>query len=333
MRNNLLYLTIGLGLLLGACSKPNPELPKGDDAPIAISVKVRDFARNATETRAVETAPGSASEQQIDNLYLLLFEKTGTNPKRYYVSGATFSGGTWSTSEQKITLQLTQRQAGERQVYIIANVDNALKTKLDAVTSVTELTSTVYREIAKPWSPNIQSPILMSGSKSHNFKANYQLKFVELTRAVAKVELTIKLTSKFYSMDVNAIRYRLVDFDKRAYVIKPNTKPDNLVNSSSFSFPKITDWSKWGNSLNSTPTLDFGFGYKEVGSGIVTNLVELKVITYINERDSKGAKMELVLYPEDAGTLPPPEFGPEFYAIPLPDKIERNHWYKYDIEI
>lgn len=331
MRNNLLYLAIGLGLLLGACSKHNTEQrPTSGDAPISISMKVGDFTRN---TRAADTDPGSASERQIDNLYLLLFENTGTNPKRYYVTGATFIGGTWSTSEQKITLQLTQRQAGMRQIYIIANVDNALKIKLDAVNSITDLTNTVYREIAKPWSPDIQSPILMSGNKSHDFNANYQLKFVELTRAVAKVELTIKLSHKFYSMSVDAIRYRFVDLDKRTYAVKPNTKPDNVVSSSTTLFPNITAWSQWGNSLNLNPTADFGFGYKEMSAGGTTELVELKVITYINERDTKGAKIELALYPEDLGILPPPEFGPEFYAIPFPDKIQRNHWYKYDIEI
>ncbi len=328
MRNNLLYLTIGLSLLLGACSKKSVEQPEGSDAPIAISVRVNDFTRNLS-TRAVDTDPGSASEQKIDNLYLLLFEKDGTNPKHYDVSGATFSGGTWSVAEQKITLQLTQRQAGERKVYIIANVDNALKSKLNAVTSITDLTNTVYREIATPWSPDIKSPILMSGNKEHNFKTNYQLKFVELTRAVAKVELTIKLTPKFYAMDVNAIRYRLVDWDKRAYAVKPNTKPDNLTSSASTLFPNLIGWSQWSNTLNATPTPDFGFGYREMGG----NLIELKLITYINERDSKGAKIELALYPEDAGMLPPPEFGPEIYVLPFPDKIERNHWYKYDIEI
>jgi hypothetical protein len=35
----------------------------------------------------------------------------------------------------------------------------------------------------------------------------------------------------------------------------------------------------------------------------------------------------------DDGPLPPPEFGPELYRLPLPEKIERNNWYRYDIEI
>ncbi|WP_394358364.1 hypothetical protein, partial [Porphyromonas gulae] len=29
----------------------------------------------------------------------------------------------------------------------------------------------------------------------------------------------------------------------------------------------------------------------------------------------------------------PPEFGPELYRLPLPEKVLRNHWYKYEVEI
>ncbi|PVZ04547.1 hypothetical protein C7382_1322, partial [Porphyromonas loveana] len=33
------------------------------------------------------------------------------------------------------------------------------------------------------------------------------------------------------------------------------------------------------------------------------------------------------------GNLPPPEFGPELYRLPLPEKVIRNNWYKYDLTI
>lgn len=329
MRNKLLYLIFGLSLLLGACSKEDVVTPNEGNNPIEITFSVSSFTKGADKMRGIVNDQGSLLERKVENLYLLLFKNDGTNPKRYYINAGTFADGTWSTVDNKITLNLTQKQAGERQVYIIANVDNGMKTKLDAVNSVADLTKTIYMTTVQPWSPNIKSSFLMSGNKSHNFNTNYQLKTVPLIRAVAKIELTIKLSSKFYSMKVDDIRYRFVDFDKKTYVIKPNTKPDDLVSSSNSVFPNIADWNKWGASLNMTPIPDYGFGYKEQGD----NLVELKVITYINERDNKGAKIELALYPEDTGILPPPEFGPEFYAIPFPDKIERNHWYKYDIEI
>ena len=56
-------------------------------------------------------------------------------------------------------------------------------------------------------------------------------------------------------------------------------------------------------------------------------------ITYLNERDSKGATVEVALPRVDDGIFSSFEFGPELYRLPLPDKILRNHWYKYEVEI
>lgn len=332
MKKKILYVSLVLSLFFMGCSKENiSEQEEGKkDMPIEISFRVTDFTKETdTATRGLRGDVGSINERKVDNLYILLFNNTGSNPKRFFVDAASFSGGTWSISENKVTLDMTQTEAGNRQVYIVANVDNEMKAKLATVQTVTELTNNVFNRNNTPWSPYIKSPFLMSGNKSHNFRTNHKLEHVPLIRTVAKVELTIKLSEKFQSMKIDDVRYRYVNLDARTYVIKPSSKPDDLVTSSNDIFPMVEHWGQWGNSLNTNPVPDFGFGYTKIGS----TLKELKVITYLNERDKKGAKIEIALWPEDVGLLPPPEFGPELYPVFFPDKIQRNHWYKYDIEI
>lgn len=80
-----------------------------------------------------------------------------------------------------------------------------------------------------------------------------------------------------------------------------------------------TNWVNWKDDVSS---------YTEVG-GKVTSL---KVVTYLNERDHAGTTIEIELPYNGSGPLPPPEFGPEVYKLHLPAKIERNHWYQYDVE-
>lgn len=345
MRYKLLNITLLLGLLFAACSRENGMEPVLDDHPITLSFSVDDFNRGANfkgnevggnSLRA--TDDGSTSEQDVNNLYLFLFDNTGANPIKYYIDAATFSGGTWvnSASEKKITLNLTQAEAGERQVHIIANCAD-LKTQLDGVTTVAGL-QTVYRNTAQPWSTDINTPILMAGSATHNFiTQGHQLNSVHLIRAIAKIELNVTLTSGFQvvptitSGNLAEYRYRYVNFDTRTYVEKPMpSKPNNLVSSSLDAWPATGSWTPWGASLNGSPLPDTGTGYILDAGGKVTGL---KLITYLNERDEAGAVVEIELPRVDSGPLPPPEFGPELYRLPLPEKIERNMWYRYDIEI
>ncbi len=330
MKNKLLFLSLLSVYLFTSCTKDN-EMNHKENQPIEISFSVSDFHE---ELRA-GTEPGSMAEQKIDNLYFLLFDNAGTNPKRYYIDNHSAMGATWLVSEKKVILPITQNEARERQVYVVANADAALKGKLDAVTSVGALQN-VFSTTEKPWSEQLKSPFLMSGHKDHDFKTDYQLKTVPLTRAVAKVVLNIKLSAKYQTKkqligtSLSNFKYRYVHFDKRTYVLKPGVKPDDPTDSAHDLWPKVTDWQLWGGSLNATPEVDAGFGYKCDSQGQV---LSLKAITYINERDNKGAAIQIALYPLDGGLLPPPEFGPEFHVVPLPDKIERNHWYSYDIEI
>ena len=126
-------------------------------------------------------------------------------------------------------------------------------------------------------------------------------------------------------------RYRYVNFDKDTYVVKPlPTKPDNPVSSNDGAWPQIAGWMPWGTSLNVSPAPDAGSGYTMDSAGKITSL---RIITYLNERDTKGAAVEVALPRVDDGELPPPEFGPELYRLPLPEKVLRNHWYKYEVEI
>lgn len=333
MRNKLLYATLIFGLLFAACSKENGG-PITDNKPIEISLRVVDFTQS--ETRSTKSA-GSLAEQKVDNLYLFLFNNSGTSPERYYIENATFTGGTWDAAAMKVRLDMTQVNAGDRQVYVVANIDAALKASLDGVTTVSAL-QTVFKTTAQPWSSQIASPFLMTGNKAHDFALNYQLDNVPLIRAVAKVEINIELGEKFQTIPADVqtggnlgnFKYRYVNFDTRAYVVKPATKPDNVISSTNDIWPTIAGWTPWGASLNATPAPDAGTGYVLNSAGGVT---KLQIITYLNERDNKGAAIEIALPGLDDGELPPPEFGPELYRLPLPDKIQRNYWYKYDMEI
>ena len=324
MNYKLLYITLLSVLLLSACSKENGIEPGLGDRTVELSFHVDDFIRNGSAFRATDA--GTATEQEVSNLYLFLFDNTGVNPVvKYYINASTFTGGTYSSSEKKITLNMTQAEAGARQVYIVANIDPALKTDLDGVTTVAGLQA-VFRNTSQPWSTNITTPILMSGNATHNFiTQGYQLNSVHLIRAVAKLELNVTLTSGFQAVPVisggnlTEYKYRYVGFDTRTYVEKPAPRPDNPANSSPDAWPNTANWMTWG-----------GTSYTLGSGGKVTGL---KLITYLNERDQSGTTVEIELPRADSGPLPPPEFGPELYKLPLPTIIERNTWYKYDIEI
>lgn len=334
MSYKILYITLLSSLLLAACSTENGMEPVLDDRPIELSFRVNDYIRDGGALRA--TDDGSDAEREVTNLYIFLFNAAGTTPVSYYIDAAAFSGGTYTAAQNKITLNMTRAEAGERKVYIVANIDDDLKTALDGVSTVEGLQA-VWTNTSQPWSTQIASPILMSGSATHDFIAQgYQLNSVPLIRAVAKIELNVKLTSGFQvvptitSGNLEEYRYRYLDFDTRTYVEKPSTKPANLVSSSTDSWPSTDSWTPWGNTLVGTPLPNTGTGYVQDGTGKVT---ELRLITYLNERDEAGAVIEIELPRVDQGPLPPPEFGPELYRLPLPAKVERNNWYRYEIEI
>lgn len=332
MKNYLLYVSFLVSLFLVSCSK-TPVEPTTNRS-IEISLNVDDFTPT-NGVRCGERNAGSDAERVITNLYVFLFDNTGANPSKYYIDGATFTGGTWSQADMKVKLDMTQSEAGLRRVCVVTNVNNEMKLALDAVTTESAL-QTVKGTLAQPWSPHIVSPFLMSGTKIHNFLTNYLLDNVSLTRAVAKVELNISLREKFQTQptivsgNLSDFKFRYVNFDKETYVVKSTTKPDNLINSANDVWPQITDWTVWGASLNASPTPDAGTGYILDASGKIT---ALRIITYLNERDNKGAAIEFALPRVDDGNLPPPEFGPELYRLQLPDKIQRNHWYQYNVKI
>lgn len=316
----ILLFTI-ITILLGACSSndiPDGEVPN-DKNTIEIGISSKNYTIHKTSTKSATvraTDAGSADEQKVDNLYLFLFDNAGVNAAKYYISAATFTGGTWSDADKKVTLDMTQAAAGTRQVFVVANVSPTLKSALDAssVSSITALEE-VFEAIQEPWSNNLTTPILMSGSTTHNFINNRVLSAVQLERAVAKVELNVKLQDAFQSVVTNNLgktpeyRYRYVDFDKNTYVINPGSKTDALATS------EWTDWTYADVTVDGDKATD------------------LKLTTYLNERFTAGAKIEIQMFYNDGGLLPPPEFGFETYTLPLPDEVVRNTWYKYDIEI
>lgn len=305
---NYIYLILFSALFFVACS--SDDVPGGSNDRVELSYAISNYDISGTTTRATDV--GSAEEQQIDNLYLFLFDMTGANPINYYVDNS-FSDGTWNKAGENITLKLTQAEAGERQVYIVANVSTALKTLLDGVSTLTQLQAVTASTSNTPWSTTLNAPILMSGSATHNFVTNRILSSVTLIRALAKIELIVTLPAKHQDADASHYKYNFIDFDKNTYVLKPTAKTDDLATSGWLAWQAAGDISSY--------TL-----------GTDSKVNSLKVITYINERDNAGSYIDIQL-PYNAGPLPPPEFGDETFKLPLPSEIKRNHWYKFDITL
>ena len=305
---NYIYLVLLATLLFVACSSDD-VLEKGSNNRVELSYSISNFNVNGITTRATDV--GSTEEQQIDNLYLFLFDAGGANPIKYYVDNS-FSNGQWNTTEGKITLELTQAEAGTRQVYLVANVSPIIKTTLDGVSTLAALKA-VKSTVNTPWSSTLTTPILMSGNATHNFITNRILSSVPLTRALAKIELNVTLPAKHQDADASHYRYNFIDFDKNTYVLKPTAKTDELVTSG---------WQNWqASNAVSSYTLTGG------------KVANLKVITYINERDNPGSYIDIQLPYNPGGPLPPPEFGGDTFKLPLPSKIERNYWYKFDVTL
>lgn len=343
MNKIALYIFLLSVIVFASCESENIPVDNLDKENIEIQFSVSNYNLTSIRSATRATDPtGTTQERQVNDFYLFLFPGTGNTTgslEKYYVDaggvvthvGST-NTGSYTASERKVTLSMTRAEAAARDVYIVANVGADLKTDLDAVTTIAGLQD-VFKGTAQPWSPNIEVPILMSGNAAHDFITDgVRLESVPLTRAVAKIELNIKLTSGFQVSTgrLAEYKYRYVDFDTRTYVLKPEPKIPNLV-SSSVSADKWYDTERisWGNTLGIGADPAPGTGYATV-DGKVT---ELRLITYLNERDEIGATIEIELPRVDDGPLPPPEFGPELYSLPLPNVVARNHWYVYDIEI
>lgn len=310
------YITWLFSLMMIACS--SDDIVDGgniENSRIELSFLVNNYIKGSFESSTNDT---TVNEQTIENLYIFLFSTTNSQDvKSYYISAPAFIGGSLDSSNNKISLSLTQSETGVRDVYIIANCSSALQRELDEVATIEDLQS-ILQSSDTPWSSTLSTPILMSGNATHNFNSNYQLNNIPLIRALSKVQLNIKLSfshqDTLISTDsVFQYKYRLINFDKNTYVLKPISKNNDLVSTSA--------WINWNDQLTSF-TLD--------NNNRVTSLI---LTTYLNESDDTETAIELCLPYIDGGFLPPPEFGNETYKLQLPAKIERNHWYVYDIEI
>lgn len=306
------YILFMLLLLLPVVSCSSDDVPEVEMVSIAYSIS--NFRVDEVNTRATEVA-GSAAEQQIDNLYLFLFDTNGANPKRYFINAASFTGGTWDAAIGRVSLNLSQAEAGTRQVYVIANISAFLKTTLDGVTTLTSLKAVAVTN-STPWSPTLTTPILMVGNATHNFVTNSTLSSVSLIRALAKIELNIKLPEEHQDAIATKYKFQLKDFDKKTYVLKPTTKPNDLVN-----FP-TTGWQDWQQA-------GVVSSYVIVSGKVAT----LKIVTYLNERDIAGSHILIQLPYNPGGLLPPPEFEDDIFKMLLPETILRNHWYQYTISL
>lgn len=341
----ILYISLLAVLLFPACT--SEEVPGEDTGSenIELLFSVSNYRVSVTQASTRATDAGNSYEQAINDLYLFLFPGSGnTNPvRKYYIDGTGVtriggagSFGSYDADLKKVSLNLTKAEAGNREVYIVANTagNTTLQTDLNGVASISDL-QTVLSTTATPWSPSLVTPILMSGSTSHDFMAERVLgtgaignEPLPLVRALAKIELNITLKDEHKSGNIADYKYKYTNFHKETNVIKKatSTGTDKYASSSASDWPITTDWTPWGSALDPQ-----GIGSTHTApEGVVTTL---KLVTYVNERDNAGAAIEIEVPYNGSGPLPPPEFGPELYKLEFPEGIQRNYWYVHHIEI
>lgn len=315
--NKLLYILLFASIILSSCSPeeiPDNE-PKGDKQ-IELNLSVKSFEGESL-TRAGFDA--TAEENQIDNLYL--FIQSGTTLHKYYIDGATFTGGSWVKAENKIMLALTQAEAGTSDVYVLANVQATTKTALDAVTTIAEL-QTLSVTTVNPWSDNIKTPLIMSGSVSnHNFISSPTLNAVPLYRAVAKVEVEVTLSEQYQSTPTVTNPYTNEVIDQYKYSLLNFNQNTYLLNSGTESLTGTTGWTTIGDNISSHSTSNDD------------KVNKLTFTTYLNERASGDPTTINVLLPFWDNGMPPPQFIDDGYPIKLPTIIERNHYYKVNVQM
>ena len=315
----ILYIYLFASLLLAACSSEDvPSAPSNpnQDKQIELRLDVKDFVG---ETKTRFTA--DPTEYDINDLYL--FIETSTHWYSYYIAGPTFSGGVWDENNNEIRLALTPGTAGTADVYVVANAGPGT---LSGVNSAAVLKAYALDEV-KPWSAHIDVPLIMSGKKmAHDFNSTPVLNAVQLTRAVAKVEIEVELslqhqefptiTNPYDATDVrDQYKYELLNFDKNTYLFEQSSKTDDLAHQT---------WTAWA------PNYDDALSAYDLSGGKVTTL---KFTTYLNERDSGAATTINVALPlADTGT-PPPQFEDEWLPIELPVTLKRNHYYKVKVQM
>lgn len=312
----IVYITLPVLLVLFIASCNGEEnTPVLQEESLEISFRVDNFLKNDVSTRATRaTDPGTTAEQQIDNVFLFLFDENGANPIKYFITPTPSAGGSLKVADKKVTVNVQPNIAGKRLVHLVANCAD-LQADLNGVTTVAGLNN-IIRTTAQPWGSNLTTPLLMYGAATalHDFEANRTLDHVTLTRTVAKLELNITLTDQRQkrplSGGVAQYQYQLINFDTKTYLIKPVTKPAT---------PASSEWNAWDAAGTVT-------------SYTLTNekVTALKLVTYLNEIDVEGTGLKLKI--PFGGLLPPPETVEEVYPLDL-TKIVRNHWYTYDIEI
>ena len=187
---------------MSACSEDeNFDENETSHKQVELSFQIKNFDRSTLKT---STGEASVDEEIIENLYVFLFPTSSQQSlKKYEITNSAFGGGVWKNTDNKLLLNLTQAEAGKRDIYIIANYSYAIKTALDKVNTLEDL-RTILLSNEMPWSTTLASPILMSGNTTHDFRANYQLNSIALIRALAKVQLNIKLSESHQTVPISS---------------------------------------------------------------------------------------------------------------------------------
>ncbi|WP_296946823.1 fimbrial protein [uncultured Dysgonomonas sp.] len=325
----LIYISLlGLSLSFAGCDSLIYDDQKKPQSEPVVYLSVTKAQAEGLETL---NADDIEYEDRVHDLAMLVFDSSsGTKVGEYFDENIPLS-----EKDKSFIVQLNPGP-GQRDFYFVANMPIAALKSITTrsamesyINTFRDLDTDLYLNATEtkgfPMSRIYKNQTITQGGNIYSplpFRPNGEDR-VNLIRVLAKLE--VKIDGSTTNLGVKNIYYKnayrqfslqspLTPIVPIFYEDKPSTKTDNLVSSN--------DWTAWSATGSvSSYTLDQG------------NVTNLTLTTYINERDNASSAIEIKLPYQATGPLPPPEFGDETYKLLLPSKIERNHWYVYDVEI
>lgn len=207
---NIYYIMFSFVLLISSCTQDEligteKQVPEGE--PASISVKISD----ATLTR---TGLSPSQEKAINNVFVMVFDKTGTKVSQNY-----FSSNITSNLQNIIT-----RSGNNMSVYVVANLSQqntsstAVSDYFNTIYTVSELNTVLLYNLAEDL--NINRDLVMCGSVTGLTISpiGTQSVTVQLNYVVAKVTLYVVKALSNTSDSYNLTNWTVTNYPKKSYL-------------------------------------------------------------------------------------------------------------------
>lgn len=229
MKNSINILLFVVAALLCSCSSEplNEQTPLGkDDVQIQLSLTGSDTPQNRA------TNAGTSMENYIHSVQLFFFENIATTPVKvlYLTSEHPLidNNVTWNYHNNTITMRKVLSTTTPYTVYAVINKE--IKTN---ITQATDLDDAIIETSQPIAAPTQSQGLVMSGKQSsYKFGDNNNKMAIDVTRHVAKVQLTIKLdpalATKYPStvFNKNLITVRTLNVPTKYYLFSHSTLPN-----------------------------------------------------------------------------------------------------------